>query len=121
MAKVNIVIAGEYEGKSINKNGNVLSIVVEDGGWLMPKKTIDLNKMTVESYEIIDEKSRKSATSAVGRGAVGAFLLGPVGLLAGLSAKSKGTHTIQINFTDGKKSLLCVDDKIKSILIKSLF
>ncbi len=121
MAKVNIVIAGEYEGKPITKNGNSLSILLEDGGWLMQNNTIDINKSTVESYEIIDEKSRKSAASAVGRGAVGAFLLGPIGLLAGLSAKSKGTHTIQINFLDGKKSLLCVDDKIKAFLIKVLF
>ena len=121
MAKVNVVIAGDYEGKAIEKSGNALSIIVENGGWLAPKKFIDINKTTVESYEIIDEKSRKSATSAVGRGAVGAFLLGPVGMLAGLSAKSKGTHTIQINFTAGKKSLLYVDDKIKSILIKTLF
>lgn len=121
MAKVNIVIAGDYEGKTIEKSGNALSIIVENGGLFASKKSIVLNKTTVESYEIIDEKSRKSATSAVGRGAVGAFLLGPVGLLAGLSAKSKGTHTIQINFADGKKSLLCVDDKIKLILVKTLF
>lgn len=121
MAKVNVVIAGEYNGKPINKIGNSLCIAIENGGLFGKSKMIELNKSTVESYEIIDEKSRKSAASAVGRGAVGAFLLGPVGLLAGLSAKSKGTHTIQINFLDGKRSLLCVDDKIKSILIKTLF
>lgn len=120
MTKVNVVIAGDYNGKPIQKNGNNISIIIKSG-FLIPKTSIELNKSTVLSYEIIDEKSRKSATSAVGRGAVGGFLLGPVGLLAGLSAKSKGTHTIQINFLDGKKSLICIDDKIKAVLIKVLF
>lgn len=121
MAKVNVIIAGDYEGKTLIKKGNFIHIVIENGGLFAQQVTVELNKNIVESYETIDKKSRKSATSAVGRGAVGAFLLGPVGLLAGLSAKSKGTHTIQINFLDGKKSLLCVDDKIKSLLVKALF
>ncbi len=120
MTKINVVIAGDYNGKPIEKSGNTISIIAESG-FLMPKTAVQLNKSTVSSYEIIDEKSRKSATSAVGRGAVGGFLLGPVGLLAGLSAKSKGTHTIQINFADGKKSLIFIDDKIKTALIKALF
>lgn len=115
MAKVNVVLAGEYEGKQVGRSGNNVYIII---GFI---KTVDLKKDIVESYEIIDETSRKSAVSAVGRGAVGGFLLGPVGLLAGLSAKSKGTHTIQLNFKDGKKSLICVDDKIKAALIKALF
>lgn len=72
-------------------------------------------------YEVLDEKSRKSASSAVGRAAVGAFFLGPVGLAAGLSAKSKGIHTVAIQFTDGKKSLLEVDDKIYKAIISQLF
>lgn len=121
MAKVNIVIAGDYEGKQIIKSGKFLSILVKNGSFLSAPTTIILDKNNVESYEVIDENSRKSATSAVGRGAVGAFLLGPVGMLAGLSAKSKGTYTFQINFMDEKKSLICIDDKNKAILIKSLF
>jgi hypothetical protein len=39
-----------------------------------------------------------------------------MGRLAGLSAKSKGTHTIALVFKDGKKSLIEVDDKIHSAL-----
>lgn len=120
MKKVNVVIAGDYNGKTVEKSGNAINIIVESG-FLTTKTSIQLNKNTVQSYDVIDENRRKSATSAVGRGAVGGFLLGPVGLLAGLSAKSKGTHTIQINFLDGKKSLICVDDKIKTVLIKTLF
>lgn len=119
MAKVNVVIAGDYEGKQITKSGKFLAIVVKSD--LFSPTTVILDKNNVKSYELIDENSRKSAASAVGRGAAGAFLLGPVGMLAGLSAKSKGTHTFQIDFIDEKKSLICIDDKYKAVLVKSLF
>ena len=72
-------------------------------------------------YEIVNEESRKSASSAVGRGLVGGLLLGSVGLLAGLSAKNKGIHTLAIQFKDGKKSLVEMDDKIYKELLKKLF
>ena len=119
MAKINIVIAGDYEGKELIRAGNNVSINL--GGSFFNPTTIPLNKSTIESYNIVNENYRKSAKSAVGRGLVGGFLLGPVGLLAGLSAKNKGAHTLQINFQDGKKSLVLVDDKINSALMKTLF
>ena len=48
-------------------------------------------------------------------------MLGPVGLLAGLSAKNKGIYTVAIKFKDGKNSLLEVDDKFYKALIKTMF
>jgi hypothetical protein len=114
MAK-NKVIAGDYEGKAVMQTFGIVSIAV---GFT---KSVDINKETVESYEIVDESKRKSAASAVGRGLAGSLLLGPVGLLAGLSAKSKGTHVLAVQFKDGKKSLLEIDDKIYSTLVKKLF
>lgn len=121
MAK-NKVVAGDYEGKELVSQLGDLFVIL---GFL---KTLHLNKDTVEAYEIVDEEKRKSAASAVGRGLVGgiagSLILGPVGLiggLAGLSAKSKGTHIVAIQFKDGKKSLLQLDDKAFSILRKKLF
>lgn len=55
------------------------------------------------------------------RGLVGGALLGPVGLLAGLSAKNKGTHTLVIEFKDGKKSLIEVNEKIYKLLMQKMF
>ena len=82
MAK-NSVIAGDYVNKQIIKTGNWVQISTSFA------KGIQLNKENVEGYEIITEDTRKSASSGIIRGAVGATLLGPVGLLAGLSAKNK--------------------------------
>lgn len=106
----NMVTAGDYE--------HTMIVLPNDVAYI---GNIPLDKTTVESYDVIDESTRKSATSAVGRAAVGAFLLGPIGLAAGLSAKNKGIHTIAIYFKDGRKSLLEVDDEIYKAIVKKMF
>lgn len=111
----NKVIAGDYMGKDISVTFGIITIIT---GFM---KTIEINKETVEDYEVMDESHRKSATSAVGRGLVGGFLLGPVGMLAGLSAKSKGTHVVALQFKDGKKSLIEMDDKMYKALVQKMF
>ena len=112
----NKVIAGDYEGKAVGCGGGTAFIQI--GAF----KMLDLNKKNVSSYELITDEHRKSAASGVARGLVGGALLGPVGLLAGgLSAKNKGIYQIAIQFTDGKKSLLEIDDKIYHAIIKNVF
>ena len=111
----NKVIAGDYENKMVSLSGGKAVIM------LGMFKTLTIDKTTVESYEVVDETSRKSATSAVGRAAVGGLILGPIGLAAGLSAKSKGIHTVAIQFKDGCRSLVVVDDKIYKAIISKVF
>lgn len=115
MAK-NTVIEGDYKGKCIIRvNG---SVFISTGFF----KTLELSKSNVANYEILNEDKRKSATSGATRALVGGALLGGIGLLAGaLSAKNKGEYLITIQFTDGKKSLLNVDDKIYKTLISKCF
>lgn len=112
----NKVIAGDYEGCLVVQAAGTASIST---GFF---KSVALTKKNVESYEVMDETSSKSAASAIGRGLVGGFLVGPVGMLAGgLSAKTKGIYVIAIQFKDGKKSLMEVDDKIYKAIMKQLF
>lgn len=115
MSAKNKVIAGDYDGKMVMQTFGMVSIST---GLF---KSVDVNRETIEEYEIVDESNRTSAVSAVGRGLAGGLLLGPVGMLAGLSAKKKGVHIVAIRFKDGKKSLLEIDDKIYSALVKSCF
>lgn len=116
MGAKNKVIAGDYQGKLVSQTFGTLYLQT---GFL---KSIQLDKSTIEQYEVMDESHRKSAVSAVGRGLVGGFLLGPVGLLAGgLSAKSKGIHIVAVQFKDGKKSLIEMDDKIYKALLTKCF
>lgn len=115
MAK-NKVIAGDYEGKTVVASLGYAFIQI--GVF----KTIDINSNNINSYELITDEHRKSAASGVARGLVGGALLGPVGMLAGgISAKSKGIYQIAIQFKDGKRSLLEVDDKIYKAIIKDSF
>lgn len=117
MAKAkNKVIAGDYEGKVVGRGGSIAFISI---GLI---KSIDLNKKNVASYELITDEHKKSAASGVARGLVGGALLGPVGMLAGgISAKNKGIYQVAIEFTDGKRSLLEVDDKIYNAIVKGCF
>ena len=80
-----------------------------------------VNRKYVEMYEVVTEDKVKSGTSAIFRGAVGAAVLGPVGLLAGLSARNKGIYSVAILWKDGKKSLIEIDDKLYKLIVKSMF
>lgn len=116
MGAKNKVIAGDYNGKVVAQAVGQPYILM---GFL---KNIYLDKNNVETYEVITDEHRKSAASGVARGLVGGALLGPVGMLAGgLSAKNKGIYQVAIQFKDGKRSLLEIDDKIYKAIVKANF
>lgn len=117
----NKVIAGDYVGKNIMTGQQSFFGKTEVLLFTGFTKKFPLNKETVASYELITEEHRKSAVSGVARGLVGGALLGPVGLLAGLSAKNVGTHVIAIEFKDGKKSLIEVNEKIYKVFMQDMF
>lgn len=118
MAK-NQVIAGDYIGKPILILGGQPQIVISSRKWA---ENIFLDKTAISDYQVLTEDSKKSAASGVARGLVGGALLGPVGMLAGgLSAKNKGTITLAVEFKDGKKSLMEIDDKIYKAILKCMF
>ena len=112
---MNKVIAGDYKGQGVMLSFGTPQIT------LPFFKVVKIEKANVEDYEVLNETSRKSASSAIGRAALGAFFLGPVGIAAGVTAKSKGTHQVAIQFKDGKRSLLEVDDKIYKAIVSKLF
>jgi len=114
MGAKNKVIAGDYKGKKVIKRFGSVSIETM-------LTSVKVDKNTVEAYEVVKEAHTKSGVSAVGRGLAGSLLIGPVGLLAGLSAKNKGVHTLAIQFKNDKKSLIEVDDEIYSTILKKCF
>lgn len=106
----NKVIAGDYIGAAVSETLGTVTV-----------GNITFSKHTVSSYEVVTEEHRKSAVSGVVRGLVGKAVLGPVGLLAGLSAKNVGTYTVAVNWKSGKKSLIEVNDKIYKLILKEMF
>lgn len=117
MSAKNRVLSGDYAGKQILGGG-----VSQAGISIGFVKQLYLNKTTVESYEVINNENQKSMASGVARGIVGGALLGGVGAIAGAaSAKNKGIYTIAIQFKDGKRSLIEVDDKIYKAIVQNCF
>lgn len=117
MSAKNRVLSGDYAGKQILGGG-----VSQAGISIGFIKQLYLNKTTVESYEVINNENQKGMASGVARGIVGGALLGGVGAIAGAaSAKNKGIYTIAIQFKDGKRSLIEVDDKIYKAIVQNCF
>lgn len=115
MAK-NMVIAGDCQGKGVGISVKGVFITTK----IM--NPLYLTKENVESYEVITEEAAKSAASGAVRGIIGGAILGPVGMLAGsLSAKSKNTIVLAIQFKDGKRSLMEVDSNIYKNIMQMMF
>lgn len=110
----NKVIAGDLEGCAVSQMLGSAYILLKDGSYVY------LNSENVEAYQVIDESYKKSAAGVVIGSAIGAALVGPVGLHAGIATKNKGTHIVAVKFRDDN-SLLEVDDKIYKAIITRCF
>lgn len=57
-----------------------------------------IDKVDIESYEILSEENSKDVTSTVGRGLVGSALFGFAGTSAALTGKENKIYTIRVNW-----------------------
>lgn len=112
---MNTVIAGDRKGNSVifSPRGEP-----QIGTFF---KVLKISKKTVEACEVLNETIQTSTASAVGRATLGSFFLGPAGAAAALGAKRKGVYWVAIQFKDGKRSLLEVDDKLFRAITIALF
>lgn len=116
MAKAsNKVVAGDYKGKLVGGSFGEAFISLTMTNFLY------LNKDTVRSLTPLDDDSQISVASAAMRGLVGELLLGPIGLVAAATAKRNGIHIVGIEFKDGKRSVVEVDDKRYKNMIQACF
>lgn len=61
-------------------------------------------------------------SSAITRGAVGGTLLGPAGIAAAATAKTKNIWTVVVFYKDSnEKSMLEMDDKTYRLFLKQMF
>lgn len=98
-------ISNEFEKNASIVNENVPPVIKQNepsNQYIDPKGI----KKTI----IVSQSSRKKATSAISRGLIGGAILGPVGLLAGASAKSKETTTFQVIYNNGKQETIIVEN-----------
>lgn len=118
MAKIKIH-AGDFPAGSANATfGSIVFPWKAGDGWA--GEVVRFSE--IESIEIASEESVKKIAGTVGWGVVGATLLGPVGLLAGLLAGGrKNEVTFICKFKDGRKMLATTDSKTYTKMQAAIF
>lgn len=104
----NIVLEGKYKGEKISNYGTRLGL---------PSDII--NSLYVSSYTLIDESNKDQYS--FWKGALGVALFGGIGAIAGLKGKKSKEYLVAIQWKDGDKSLICIDDECYKTLVKCMF
>ena len=109
MSKVNIVLEGKFKNHKIIYCST--QIVISDG--------CGVDKLTATSYTLIDESNKDQYS--FWKGALGVALFGGIGAIAGLKGKKSKEYLVAIQWKDGEKSLICIDDECYKTLVKCMF
>ncbi len=112
---INYVLKGKYENQPVKlmkwKNDSWLEL---DGG---------LDKNHISSYTILDESAKNSSEYSFWKAALGVALFGGLGAVAGIGGKNKSSkeYLISIEWKNGEKSLIFLDDDYYKVFVKSMF
>lgn len=109
MSKTNYILEGYGKDQKI--------IVSTTELWNSTTKTFD--KTRISSYTVIDETNKDQYS--IWKGALGVALLGGFGAVAGIGGKKKKEYLIAIEWKDGEKSLICLDDDAYKTFVRSMF
>ena len=112
MANINCVIEGKYKSNRITCGVNWLKLPNIDFGY-------SLTKNHISSYTVIDETNKDQYS--FWKGALGVALLGGFGAVAGIGGKNKKEYLIAIEWKDGEKSLILINDEYYKVFVKSMF
>ena len=112
MKTVNVILEGSGKGNEIGQLSKNSCLSQLGLGW-------DFKPPYVKSYTVIDESNKNQYS--LWKGALGVALLGGVGAIAGIGGKKKTEYLIAIEWKNGEKSLICIDDEKYKILVKSMF
>ncbi len=115
MIAKNRVIAGDYKGKRVMAFHEKCAYI-SLGFW----NQFVLTKADIRSYEILGEGSEGCAGEPAGSGLIDGFLSGADNSLAKLSEKKEGLHIMALEFSEGKKSLICVNDVVFNAIIATV-
>lgn len=110
MAKVNIVLEGKFKGEEVY--GSTFSDGFRINTW-------SVNKESISSYTVIDETNKDQYS--FWKGALGVALLGGWGAVAGIGGKNKKEYLIAIEWKDGDKSLILINEEYYKVFVKSMF
>lgn len=109
MKAVNVILEGWGKGKEVYQRKSLLEVV---SVW-------SLYKPYVTSYTLINENNKSQYS--FWKGALGVALLGGVGAVAGIGGKKTSEYLIAVEWKNGEKSLICLDDKYYKVFVQSMF
>lgn len=112
--KINIILEGMYKDKSICISSDKKNLNTSGMGW-------NLTKNNITSYTILDENTKDSSEYSFWKGALGVALFGGFGAIAGVGGKNKKEYLIAIEWKDGEKSLIHINDEYYNVFVKSMF
>jgi hypothetical protein len=116
--------SGLYNGKEINSIYLDLAheAQVRRVRYKKPSDFVEINKETIESWELVTEDSQTSLSSSLLGGLVGGALLGPLGLVVGATTGNEiKQYNIEVSWKDGKKSLFLLTDTGYKEFLKIMF
>ena len=108
MKSVNVILEGSGKGSNISQYRSYLITDV-----------YSLQKPYVTSYTLINENNKSQYS--FWKGALGVALLGGVGAVAGIGGKKTSEYLIAVEWKNGEKSLICLDDKFYKVFVQSMF
>jgi hypothetical protein len=117
MGKI-IPIAGDFGERDFSFSSGAFKLPWKENIWDGEKLPVS----QLDEIEIASEESVKKIGGTLGWGAVGGFMLGPLGLFAGLMVGGKKKEiTFVAKFKDGRKLLATTDHKTYKQIIGAIF
>lgn len=92
---------------------------IKSDGCLTKSWGWDFTRPYVTSYAVIDESNKDQYS--FWKGALGVALFGGLGAIAGVKGKKSKEYMVAIQWKDGEKSLICIDDECYKTLVKCMF
>lgn len=118
MAKIK-VLAGDFSKGDASYSFGMITLKTKEHSFLGENMKV---KDTFEAVEIATEESAVKLGGAVGWGAAGALLAGPVGLLAGAVLGGRGKDVVFVaKLKDGRKFMGQTDSKTFTKLKAEVF
>lgn len=112
MPDINYILEGKFKNERIKSFSDSLYLPDIDYGYYIYKNNIS-------SYTVIDESNKDQYS--FWKGALGVALFGSIGAVAGISGKNKKEYLIAIEWKDGDKSLILINDEYYKVFVKSMF
>lgn len=110
MKEINKVLEGANKG---NKIYNISTDkCLSQSGW-------DFKPPYISSYTVIDESNKDQYS--FWKGALGVALFGGLGVIAGVKGKKKKEYLIAVEWKDGEKSLISLNEEYYKVFVKSNF